>query len=226
MMSDYPAQLRAMYSDLSAVVGPPEPGTLEHMIRGAADHIESIERKLYESSCKLEETVKARDAAHALYVEQLKARKELDDVRDGLEFRLEACEATMKRDHDEHQASLERWQSEPTYRIRQEQAERIDELEQLVATAYQLAGLVGAPLRFLDAYALGKRDRPPEEGYINALLPVNLDELDEFKALQSRLDGVLSLLRDIREFGVSDDDGAEPLYHRIDAILVERREIK
>ena len=59
---------------------------------------------------------------------------------------------------------------------------KLDRYEQLLATAYQLAGLVGAPVRFLDAYALHDDVDP------DSLLPVTLDELDEFKALTSRLE--------------------------------------
>lgn len=59
-------------------------------------------------------------------------------------------------------------------------ASKLDRLEQLLATAYQLAGLVGAPVRFLDAYSR-------HEGDIDSLLPVDLSECDEFTALQSRL---------------------------------------
>src|SRR5690606_8741538 len=66
----------------------------------------------------------------------------------------------------------------------QAKLDRYDRNEQLLATAYQLAGLVGAPVHFLDAYALHDDVDP------DALLPVTLDELDEFKALESRLGAV------------------------------------
>lgn len=58
--------------------------------------------------------------------------------------------------------------------------EKVEAAHELLATAYQLAGLVGAPVRFLDAYSR-------HEGGINSLLPVDLTELDEFKALQGKL---------------------------------------
>src|SRR5690606_39351967 len=48
---------------------------------------------------------------------------------------------------------------------------------------------VGAPVRFLDAYALHDDVDP------DSLLPVTLDELDEFKALTSRLGAVEDELR-------------------------------
>lgn len=60
---------------------------------------------------------------------------------------------------------------------------KVSHREELLATAYQLAGLVGAPLRFLDAYSR-------HEGDVDSLLPVNLTELDEFKALQDKLDAI------------------------------------
>ena len=63
---------------------------------------------------------------------------------------------------------------------------KLDRYEHLLATAYQLAGLVGAPVRFLDAYALHD-----EKADIESLLPADFSELDEFKALQSRLDSCL-----------------------------------
>lgn len=51
---------------------------------------------------------------------------------------------------------------------------RLDRYEQLLSTAYQLAGLVGAPERFLDAYSR------PDEADPDGLLPVTLDELGEW----------------------------------------------
>lgn len=68
---------------------------------------------------------------------------------------------------------------------------KLDRCEELLATAYQLAGLVGAPVRFLDAYAL-------HDGTdADSLLPVGLDELEEFKALQFRLDSAENAMREV-----------------------------
>src|SRR5690606_14343666 len=67
---------------------------------------------------------------------------------------------------------------------------KLDRCEELLATAYQLAGLVGAPERFLDAYSR-------QEGDIDSLLPVELSELDEFKELSSRLDSAENAMREV-----------------------------
>jgi hypothetical protein len=44
-------------------------------------------------------------------------------------------------------------------------------LRDLLAVAYQLAGVVGAPVRFLNAFAY-------HTGTVETLLPVTIDELD------------------------------------------------
>ena len=59
-----------------------------------------------------------------------------------------------------------------------ELVERVKELEEVLACAYQLAGLVDAPEKWLDALSSGK-------GKINDLLPVTFDDLG-----LSALDGV------------------------------------
>lgn len=46
-----------------------------------------------------------------------------------------------------------------------------DHLRDLLAVAYQMAGVVGAPVRFLDAFA-------HHTGTPETLLPVELDEFD------------------------------------------------
>ena len=65
--------------------------------------------------------------------------------------------------------------------------ENCERLQQLLACAYQLAGTVGAPVRFLDAFSRF-------EGDIDSLLPVSLDECDEF-VNASELARTLELLR-------------------------------
>lgn len=62
---------------------------------------------------------------------------------------------------------------------------RVDRLETICAAAYQLAGIVGAPLRFLDALALH------DDVDVEALLPVTLDECDAGR-LETALRGVQS----------------------------------
>jgi hypothetical protein len=70
--------------------------------------------------------------------------------------------------------------------IEQLNAER-EELRQRCAEAYQLAGVVGAPLRFLDALGdaangeIGKR-------FVGDLLPVAAEECDEIAKLRRELE--------------------------------------
>lgn len=49
---------------------------------------------------------------------------------------------------------------------------RVERLEKICAAAYQLAGVVGAPVRFLDALALH------EDVDVEALLPVSVEECE------------------------------------------------
>ena len=61
--------------------------------------------------------------------------------------------------------------------------ERVAMLEKLCGAAYQLAGVVGAPVRFLDAFSRHK--------YSDDLLPVSLGECDEFTGKLSVYDAAL-----------------------------------
>lgn len=69
--------------------------------------------------------------------------------------------------------------------LRDEALAAIDHLQQICAAAYQLAGTVGAPVRFLDALALH------DDVYVDALLPVSMHECDEIAALQARVDELM-----------------------------------
>lgn len=60
-------------------------------------------------------------------------------------------------------------------------ADEIEQLRALLACAYQLAGVVGAPVRFLDAFSNLK-------GTIEELLPVTLAECEEFQDLTKERD--------------------------------------
>lgn len=55
---------------------------------------------------------------------------------------------------------------------------RIHRLESICHAAYQLAGVVGAPVRFLDALALH------EDVNVDELLPVTIEECEEFKEVR------------------------------------------
>lgn len=59
---------------------------------------------------------------------------------------------------------------------------RVARLEQICAAAYQMAGVVGAPVRFLDALALH------DDADVEALLPIRLEECDEFRRIQEGRD--------------------------------------
>lgn len=52
-----------------------------------------------------------------------------------------------------------------------EAADEIEHLRDLLAVAYQMAGVVGAPVKYLDAFAY-------QTGSLYTLLPVDLDEFD------------------------------------------------
>ncbi|MFY4709896.1 hypothetical protein [Burkholderia glumae] len=58
-------------------------------------------------------------------------------------------------------------------------AEAIDRYQAVCAAAYQLAGIVGAPLRFLDALSDAANGEPMSADEALNLLPVGLDEIDE-----------------------------------------------
>ncbi|WP_186215907.1 hypothetical protein [Burkholderia gladioli] len=55
----------------------------------------------------------------------------------------------------------------------------IDRYQAICAAAYQLAGVVGAPLRFLDALSEAANGEPMSTDDALNLLPVGLDEFDE-----------------------------------------------
>ncbi|MGS1060579.1 hypothetical protein [Burkholderia glumae] len=58
-------------------------------------------------------------------------------------------------------------------------AEAIDRYQAVCAAAYQLAGVVGAPLRFLDALSDAANGEPMSADEALNLLPVGLNEIDE-----------------------------------------------
>lgn len=70
----------------------------------------------------------------------------------------------------------------------EEQQREIEALRGVCASAYQLAGIVGAPVRFLDVLGdaangeIGKRSDPEK------LLPVRLDECDLWTAINEFMD--------------------------------------
>jgi hypothetical protein len=66
-----------------------------------------------------------------------------------------------------------RHRAAPTKRVSHADKCKIEHLQRLLSCAYQLAGVVGAPVRFLDAFSR-------HEGDIDTLLPVSIEECDEF----------------------------------------------
>ncbi|MGS0980974.1 hypothetical protein [Burkholderia glumae] len=58
-------------------------------------------------------------------------------------------------------------------------AEAVDRYQAVCAAAYQLAGVVGAPLRFLDALSDAANGEPMSADEALNLLPVGLNEIDE-----------------------------------------------
>lgn len=91
-------------------------------------------------------------------------------------------------------------------------------LRQLCAAAYQLAGLVGAPVRFLDA--LGKAANG-EVGNAETLLPVDLTECDEFVALRQSVERLEK--RNAVYAACMNTGGVEGLRSRIDDLQKECR---
>lgn len=69
------------------------------------------------------------------------------------------------------------------------QAFRLDHCQNLLACAYQLAGLVDAPERFLDAFS----QTVGYKGDMDTLLPVDLHEIGALNELQRRLDAIRAL---------------------------------
>lgn len=87
------------------------------------------------------------------------------DMRENIDrFRLEAEEAEGLRVEAE------------------ELRDEIDRYQHLCAAAYQMAGTVDAPLRFLDALSDGANGDVWEADKLEELLPVGMDEFD-FEAL-------------------------------------------
>jgi hypothetical protein len=64
---------------------------------------------------------------------------------------------------------------------------RVQALEELCAEVYQLAGEIGAPVRFLDALWAAAQGRPLPGG---ERIPVRAEECSEMAALQRRLEEV------------------------------------
>ena len=68
---------------------------------------------------------------------------------------------------------------------------RIEELESVVAQAYQLAGAIGAPVRVLDVLSAAVKGRPlPSETF----LPIAAEECDEVARRQRVIDQVREVL--------------------------------
>ena len=124
--------------------------------KAAWDHTNCIAKKLTELESKLNETALSLEASENLrrgLTDQLaKGSAQLTETLS----RLDTADQTISKQADEISA----------------QDGKLDRLEELLATAYQLAGLVGAPVRFLDAYSR-------HEGNIDSLLPVDLKEIEE-----------------------------------------------
>lgn len=70
----------------------------------------------------------------------------------------------------------------------------LDKLRAMCACAYQLAGVVDAPLPWLDALSEAANGLPFSD---EDLLPVGLEQLDAFGELQSRREAAESLLREM-----------------------------
>lgn len=85
-----------------------------------------------------------------------------------------------------------------------------ERLKELLACAYQLAGTVGAPVRFLDAFSRG-------EGGIDSLLPVSYDEIESCARVQE-------LERLLRRYRNETPLGHQPhmIAHEVDAALTEK----
>ncbi|WP_322037920.1 hypothetical protein [Burkholderia cenocepacia] len=72
---------------------------------------------------------------------------------------------------------------------------RIERYQALCAAAYQLAGAVDAPLRFLDALSEGANGNPLPEDMSLALLPVTAAECDQStSALQAEIDRLNAII--------------------------------
>lgn len=106
--------------------------------------------------------------------------------------------------------------------LRQAAAE-IEKREELMACAYQLCGLVGAPEKWLDAMSRN-------EGSIDLLLPVAFENLDEFVTLKDRIANLESQLVEARNAALEEAARAaeawdsEPLSGR--SIAAEIRDLK
>ena len=84
-----------------------------------ADEIVRLQAKLKESEGKLQALTKDAERADEARLEQIRAAERLIDSQ---RSRLQACEATMKRDHDDCQASLQRHAE----RLKAVQQDRLD----------------------------------------------------------------------------------------------------
>src|SRR3990167_1705911 len=84
-----------------------------------ADEIVRLQAKLKESEGKLQALTKDAERADEARLEQIRAAERLIDSQ---RSRLQACEATMKRAHDDCQASLQRHAE----RLKAVQQDRLD----------------------------------------------------------------------------------------------------
>jgi hypothetical protein len=66
-----------------------------------------------------------------------------------------------------------------TTRPTEDLLKEIDALRALCACAYQLAGIINAPVRFLDAFSDGANGDAAGKDWVEELLPVTLPEQNE-----------------------------------------------
>ncbi|CAG9205423.1 hypothetical protein BGLA2_1720046 [Burkholderia gladioli] len=102
-------------------------------------------------------------------------RKGLFNARDALQ--------TIYENRVTSNAPIRQWIEDANRVLNGEQAaapaDTIDRYQAICSAAYQLAGVVGAPLRFLDALSDAANGEPMSADEALNLLPVGLDEIDE-----------------------------------------------
>jgi hypothetical protein len=105
---------------------------------------------------------------------------------------------------------------------------KVDGLQAVCAAAYQLAGAVGAPVRFLDALSDAASDELEARACTADLLPISPLDCDEVSYRAQDVTRLLNLLRDVRRlvaplyFPVASDQAAlVALRAAIDAELGE-----
>lgn len=103
------------------------------------------------------------------------------------------AEAAIREALDEADAAGFRTALVPSSAAKELLAE-LDKLRALCACAYQLAGVVDAPLPWLDALSEAANGLPFSD---DGLLPVGLEQLDEFGELHARCEVSEALLREM-----------------------------